>query len=440
MGYDLRSQIMKTYIKDHFEFDLLDMLKYLIGKWFIILIAGCVCAALIGGYKYIKNSKPANEDTENDATLDYDRMLDSYYSSQADLDSATQGIYDSISNQNEYFNNSILYRIDYNSAPTTMLGYDLIITSNNYENRSEAVYNYYLYNLSNGDYLNDLSNELVIEPQYLNELIVVEEKSGELIQPIEGSTYCVDCSLTITVNGLDENMCGDIADRIEDEIVMLYQNDPFSSQYTLNQTFRTYAYVHSNRVMNAQQTANNYYDNLFGKLKNYTSYKSGISVPENSNGTTNSPNSVYKYAVLAFVLGVVLSSVVLMVIYMFDTRVSDSVRFRCRYDLSDLGSSPAMIATNIKLSLNTESALVFSGTADQIAIKTLIDSIKSDLDGYNLIEASDILNNPDQRIKLRQADNVVLVEKKKKSQYSAIDEELKVLAGMNKNVVGVILI
>ncbi len=433
---------MRNYIKDNTELDLVDLFKYLLCKWYLVILAGVVCSILIGGYKYLTSNVSVNEnpETTSETAVDYDVLTASYSLSQAELDSAMQYIYDAINNQNEYFDNSILYRIDGNSAPTDMLGYELVITTDNYSNPSQALYNYYLYGIANGEYLNQLAADIGTEPQYLNELIVVDISIGSLVQPIDDSAYDIDFGIVITINGLDETMCNTIADRISEEVKVLYQNDPSRNQYTIEQMFRTFATVHSNRIINAQQTANNNYDNLFMKLKNYSGYKNNISAPVHLSGNSNGTKSAIKYAAIGFILGVLLVCAILALRYMFDNRVFDIASFKCRYNVSDLGSSPAMIAANIRLSIDEKSTVVFSGTADKTEISALIDSINNDLDGYSLIEASDILNKPDQRLKLRQTDNVVLVEKKKKSQYSAIDEELKVLAGMNKNVVGVILI
>ncbi len=435
---------MTNYIKEQCEFDMLSTIKFISKKWAVILAAGILCAASLGGYKYMSSNATSSENSEleSDTSADYDRLLASYNSGQAELDSATQHLYDAIEYQNEYFDNSVFYNLNCNSVPTTMLTYKIDAVSKNYINPQAAIYNYYLYGVANGDYLYELATELGTEPQYLNELIFVETNDEEyLIQPYDDSDYYVSFVLTISVCGSDKNMCDTIADRVAEEVEILYQNDSSNSEYALNPIIRTHTNVHSNRVLNAQQTINNYYDGLFGKVKNYSGYKNNISAPASNTGSTGGGmKSVVKYTVLGGFIGVVLACAVLFIIYAFNGKVSDVTRFKCRYNVSDLGLSPAMIATNIRLSLEEKSSIVFLGTADQAEISTLVDSIRGDLDGYSLIEAYDILYSPDQRMKLRQADNIVLVEKKKKSKYSEIDEELKVLAGMNKNVIGVVLI
>ena len=63
-----------------------------------------------------------------------------------------------------------------------------------------------------------------------------------------------------------------------------------------------------------------------------------------------------------------------------------------------------------------------------------------ELKNIQIVEAMDILNSADSRMKLLHCNDVVLVEEKSKSKYSDIDEELNVLSSMNKNVVGVILL
>lgn len=433
---------MKNYIKDKFELNLIDLFKYLLSKWLIIIVSAVLCAALIGGYKYKSSNDNAavNTEAESDTSVDYDRLIDSYNSSQTGLDMAMLGIYDAVGNQNAYFENSILYRLDGNSAPTTMLGYEVVITPDNYENETEGIYNYYLYNVVNGDYIVDLASEIGTEPQYLMELIVVEETVGEIVPPVDNSSYSVASSLAITVNGLDEEMCNVIADRIEEEVDSLYQSDPINTRYTLTKTFRTYANVHSNRIMLAQQTANNYYDTLFGKLKNYSGYMNNISAPSRSGQVVAAPNNTLKFVVLGGAIGAILACVSFVLIYLFDNRVSDKKRFLCRYNVSDLGCNPAMIATNIKLALGEGSTIVFAGMADKSDEDTLVDSIKADLKDYTLVIATDILHDAEQRMKLNQSDNIVLIEKKKKSKYSDVDEELKVMACMNKNVIGVVLV
>ena len=433
---------MKNYIKDQHELYLVDLIKYLLKKCFIIFTVAVLCAAAVGGYKYKSggNITVDNTETESDNSVDYDRLITSYNSSQTGLDMAMLGIYDAICNQNAYFENSILYRLDCNSAPTTMLGYDIVITPDNYENETEGVYNYYLYNVVNGDYIVDLASEIGTEPQYLMELIVVEETVGEIIQPVNNSSYSVATTLAITVNGLDEEMCNVIADRVEEEMNLLYQNDPANTRYTLTETYRTYSNVHSNRIMEAQQISIGYYDTLFGKLKNYSGYKNNISAPVARGGNSAAPKNTLKYVALGGIFGAILACVCLILFYLFDDRVSDEKRFSCRYNVSYLGSNPAMIATNIKLALGEGSTIVFAGMTDKSDVDTLVDSIKADLKNYTLVLATDILHDAEQRMKLNQSDNIVLIEKKKKSKYSDVDEELKVMSCMNKNVVGVVLV
>lgn len=434
---------MNSYIKEQHEIDIKHLIAYLLKKWVIILLAGALLGMIFGGYKYLSAIEASRDESDNDSnvSLDYDALYSSYLSSQNSLDSAMQGIYSSISSQNDYFNESILYRLDCNSAPTTMLGYELVLSSENYENLTDLVYNYYLYGVANGDYLSDLALQLNTEPQYIHELIVVDRSVSEIIPPADNSSYSIVCSLVVTVNGLDKAMCDVIADSIELEIEELYLNDPLNSQYSIDPAFRTYATVHSNRIMNAQDIENNHYDNLFLKLRNYSGYKNNISAPiSNGKGNDLGLKSLIKTALVGFVLGIGLICFAFVGIYIFNDKVSDYERFNCRYSLANLGLNSDMIIANIKLSIAEGSDIVFCSTVGDSDVSAFINSIKSDLRGYEVESITNLIDNSGQRIKLNKSNNIVIVEKKRKSKYIEIDEEMRLLSDLNKKVIGVILI
>ena len=88
----------------------------------------------------------------------------------------------------------------------------------------------------------------------------------------------------------------------------------------------------------------------------------------------------------------------------------------------------------------TDGKLLLTGTASEQKAQDKIKSISKELKNIQTVEAMDILNNADSRMKLADCNDVVLIEERSKSKYYDIDEELNVLSSMDRNVVGVILL
>lgn len=427
---------MTDYIKESFKISLSGVIKHAIFKWWIILIAAVVFASLAVGYKYY-TVVPETIASNSAEEYSYDALLDSYNAGQTNISVEIENLYDKAQIMNEYTQDSIYYNLDPTSFAVSIATYQLSSSSGS---EIEQVYESYLYDISNGEYICDLANELSIEEEYLRETIRVSGFDSSVLNIDSNNTTS---SLVIAVYGEDYEYTNKVLDYVVEEIPVI--TDEISSilphqcvLLTRNQAMKIETTIRSD-----QSGVDSYITDLYGKINNLSNNQKSIPEPDNStNGESGSVSgkTVIKYGAVGGVLGAIIAIGIIVLAYIIDGRVTDNTRFLNRYNVALLGKSDAMIIANIKNYLSNSSDVIFTGTASESIIKDKIEIYKKEIDGIVLIEAPDILENAESRSKLVNSNNVILVEEIKKSKYVDIDEELSVLSSMGKTVVGVILV
>lgn len=431
---------MNKYINANFELSISSLIKYVLSKWFFVLILSGLFGLISVSYKYVTFVPASVVEPQSGSNSDV-TMLDRYNNGQAYMNNEISELYDKAAEMEEYTNNSIYYNLDPTSFAISTATFEII--SNNVDRYEiNTLYYAYLYEIVNGDYLIDLSDATSISPEYLSELISVvdiqnnsailmgnAEQTFPLVIAVYGdSIEQSDTILDAIINAMP-NISSNLSETINHECVFVAREHSIKREETM-------------RVNHA--SIEQYITDLYGKINNLANYQKNIPEPEiNTNistATRLSNRTIIKYAFVGFVLGLFFSSGLLVLIYILDDKVSDITRFQNRYNVRDLGQSDGMIIANIKNYQKDDKKILVTGMASNDRATARLNELKSKVSDVKLVEAFDILNDAESRSRLLDSKDVILLEEKTKSKYSDIDEELKILSSMDKNVVGVIII
>ena len=431
---------MNKYINTNFEISLVSMIKYVLKRWLGILIAGLICCAICVGIKYF-TFVPETVEPVQEGALPYDQLYDSYSEGQINLNNEMYQLYQKADEADEYTQNSIYYNLNPYSVSCSSASFGIYgISTDSYD--AQAVTNAYIYAITNGEYLSELSDSMSIPEEYLRELISVN--------PDNTGTYwtmTVDHDLggyiQILVYGENEEQTECILDAVIDAMPDITAHISGTIGHECEMISRQYSQSSEMSIMNDHYYTDLYITDLYAKLNNLTNNQKNIAEPVNLNRapvTSISKATLVKYGAAGLIIGMVMYAGVLVLFYILSNKVTDDIRFRNRYNVKDLGQSDAMIIANIMNYRCSDGKLLLTGTASEQKAQDKIKSISKELKNIQTVEAMDILNNADSRMKLADCNDVVLIEERSKSKYYDIDEELNVLSSMDKNVVGVILL
>ena len=430
---------MNKYINTNFEISLVALIKYVLKKWLGILIAGLIFAAICAGIKYYTFVPETAEPVEQDA-LPYDLMYESYTNGQININSEMYRLYAKAAEADEYTQNSIYYNLNPYSVSCSSASFALTGSGLD-SNEMHALTNAYSYEITNGEYINELSESMSIPEEYLRELVAVTPVYADATS---SNNYDISGYIQVVVYGENREQSECIMDAILTEIPNITSNNSLLINHDCDLLSRQYSQVSDMSMLAEHSSVDLYITDVFAKLNNLTNYQKNIAEPTSNQTripvTTISKTALAKYAAVGLVIGMVLYAGVLVLHYILNNKVTDVARFRNRYNVKDLGKSDAMIVANIINYSCSDGKILLTGMASEQKAKDKIKSISAELKNIQIVEAMDILNSADSRMKLLHCNDVVLVEEKSKSKYSDIDEELNVLSSMNKNVVGVILL
>ncbi len=432
---------MNKYINANFEISLVALIKYVLKKWLGMLIAGLVCAAICAGIKYYTFVPETAEPVEPDA-LPYDLMYESYTNGQSNIISEMYRLYVKAAEADEYTQNSIYYNLNPYSVSCSSASFALTGSGLD-SNEIHALTNAYSYEITNGEYINELSESMSIPEEYLRELVVVTPVYADATSSYDYD-YDISGYIQVVVYGENREQSECIMDAILTEMPNITSNNSLLIYHDCELLSRQYSQVSDMSILSEHSRVDLYITDLFAKLNNLTNFQKNIAEPTfNQTGTpvtAISKTALIKYAAVGLIIGMVLYACVLVLLYILNNKVTDIARFRNRYNVKDLGKSDAMIVANIINYSCSDGKILLTGMASEQKAKDKIKSISAELKNIQIVEAMDILNSADSRMKLLDCNDVVLVEERSKSKYSDIDEELNVLSSMNKNVVGVILL
>lgn len=472
------SQNMQQWENEAAEIDLFQVLIHLLEHIRPILICALIGAAILGAAKLVSELRgaenpgaegPAAETVEDEEAMQkYEEALANYELQMKIYDEQLQTAYDSLTQYEEYRENSILLSMD----PMNYYQKEFVWFVNAEEERTGAVLNAYA-GVFGWDYYYYVQERISdrCEALYLSELI--------------STSYNLSTSgLSLTILSPTEKLLQEISDATESyleekwpqvmeamggyEITLVIER-----QYITTETFN------SGTVIQAQKSLDQQILTLRNTILDLRTRISGLNQPEPpvedaTKQTTQgfSKNSVIMYALIGLLLGVFLSAGWLMVCFVVSDVVLDEEEIQRRFGVyvlasvrrfngnglwrrwlsrlsGDVNRTATPEAAAALACVNLESMMKVAGRRgenvllvgdDEGALKEterLIAESKSGAETSKCISVGgNILVDQGAMEQLQDYDNIVLVVRKGSTRNREIGKEVEKLLTLKKNVVG----
>ena len=237
-------------------------------------------------------------------------------------------------------------------------------------------------------------------------------------------------------------MKADIFNEYSEAVSMLGEEiDRLNSIDKTDEDARLQCLVKISSLQNAVNNANgllNYYSKLTkpAELQSYEDYKADIIKAEDK---TSHARISLKYVLIGLVAGGFLSCAGWGMLYLLDGKIK-TVSDVERYGVNILGSPDKVgfIAANVKnyISEDIKSVLI-TGTLPEDVLKNVADAVRMTAGIDDVRFASGLNYNADTAIILSDVDAVVLVERLKTTRQNDLKEELAMVSGAGKMLIGV---
>ena len=467
------------------EIDLKDLFCYILKHATALLIVAVIFGIVGAGFSYVKQTKESSAPVASilDTTVKQPGESDEAYSNRIANVERANDIMDNITVlteqveiQNEYLSNSVYMQIDPLNTATSRV--QVIITcDSNVVGGLDSLYNAYLLDITEGDYLKSVADELGYTQGAVQELI-----GGYLTTT--GLSYTDSQEQMGTLNvyvlgpSVDETEL--IMDAVVAEIESVakdYNSSIMSHTVSVVGCQSTVGYdsgvkktqLDSITTLNTIQTQiNNLNSNLDNIAKTLgLTDRTDFYEPINTTTVTQDGLSVkncIKYGLVGLVLGIVFAAGIIILIYMFGRKiVSQSQFFSLFRDIDNIGvGKPLGKRTKIQFMLdrlsNDDSALpeeninklisanysnltvnskkvLITGTVDSDLVRESIKGL-----GINADVKLDMFSNPSVLQSVSEYDGIVLVEKRDVSKKKLVSEQIRLLKNSGTKIIGAIIL
>ncbi len=468
------------------EIDLKDLLCLILKRIVGLVVVAAMFGCLGAGYAIHKSSKTSSVAVTN--VLDADTRLpsesDEAYENRVDSVNRITVCMDNIEMMTErseiqttYLNDSLLMNIDPLNTACTQA--QVVISCNDEANGAvDALYSAYLFDLTNGNYLSPIAEELDCKVGAIQELIQIND--GD-----QNSDYSVTVGdslerfkvINVQVVGYTEDITNSIMDCIVSEITSLSNElDGAIAAHDIDIINRQ-SYVSYNRyVQEKQYSALNSLNSIQSQLNSYNTYldniAKGMGLKDrtafySSSATTVSSGisikSVVKFGLIGFLLGFVLFVGCVFLDYVFGKRIISKTQFLglfnsvpligvCKPSTKNTGyyyllnklsgdddgltqeNSLGLISNNYYNLTRDYEKILITGTAD----KEIVDSVIKELSVRGDIKLN-IFDNPSILKQIREYDCVVIVEQRGYSKKKTISEEIELIRNSGVPILGAII-
>lgn len=448
------------------EIDLKDLMFFILNKWRLILVCTLALSVLIGGYKITTSfSQQNNKEYIADLQKKYDDDLKQYKLTKDGYESYIKKLNENIAYEETYQKKSVAFKLDPNNkwAATVDVFVKMDEDTNNNSitvDPADSVTKAYASVFSNGSLLEQLSQKMGIETQYLNELIdITTDYDGNMIS-VTASYESQEGAQEILNTILDslDGMHNDISNSLgAHEIIVMKQNVILTSDKLL--------------ADNQKDKVNNLID-MRNKLDETENALTAMVKPtEPSNLSIKGIiKSGIKYACLGGVIGLFVPTFMYCIIFMFNQRLYSAEELKNRYRVRILGAytrerkkrvfsgvdrfldkleskeycSEEMIMKKIMANTSnyTENGqtILLTGTVNEEELKGFKDKLVKMLPEVHFDMSMDMNNHPETLTKLLKVDGIILIEKCGESKYNDIQKQLESIYNLNQKVIGFIVL
>lgn len=439
-------------------------------KWKWMLVAALVLALALGAFRGWK-SLSAVMDGQYLAALKaaYEDSFADYQNQFAALNTKINHVQDDIRNHKAYMEESVLMRIDYRNTWTATIQLYIATEENDFVSgagtgytRADLIADAYRNLLLDNRELAAIGEKLNIAPQYLRELISVplptyhEYQEGPLV--------------TVTVRGKDAESVQSMMDALLGSLNTIRDEIADSmGKHTMNTVSTNVIAVVDENVADAQEDAADRLLDYVDYLEKYRYDLNQLSVPGMPDLSVSSAiKSAIKYAVVGFLGGVFLVAAVACVSFAVGDKVYSAEELKSRFGLAVLGKisfknkkrccidrlldrwenrgkteeqgALAVAVANIANHCPENATLLVAGMAGEADVEKIVEALTRALPGTAVIFGGSLLESLPAIKGLTKCDAVLLVERCGLSRYSQIDAQLEAVKGVNKQLLGCVVL
>lgn len=435
-------QLMDINHKNEREIKVRTLAWQVLKKWYIILIVAAIIGALATGYRIAKNfSKTGDASEVAIAKEEYEKKLAEYNRNQETYKKTIDDMESTLQSKLDYLSESELLKIDPNKehlASTHMFftsdGFTGTDTDTDYT--ANKIIDYYGTQLSSGIDYTGLSEELDIDPVYLQELVST------------GKDYATG-SFTIFVKSNDPEKSKEILEYVVGQTDALYE--PASAafgRFDIQSDDIKVTETIDNTLQNTINTKANEIKNLEASIKQIKQSLEKLNKPDAPAITDRS--SMIKDAVIfgakAFAAGVGGMIILMALIIIGRRKVLSADELNSTYNLKEVAIFNKDTADlPDKYNVAAENIISFSGDAKNILLVgdapnkvtcDLMSELQGRMKDKNLDRVVRIDENAESLQKLKNSDAVVFVEKVGRSGYKLMDKNFDYAVNWGKKIIG----
>lgn len=399
-----------------------------------------------------------------------------------------------IESEQSYISNSIYMRIDPNNAYFTTVQYTLTVPDNNSNGIDKAIFVALEREFKYGDYLNDYAEKIGENPEYIREIIGFSTEPADSTVIVEnsetgtvGSIYIfvygpsrefVDNTMDIVVSNI-ENVSKELNTTIAPHTLSFVSIQKFTR---VDNGLRDGQNAHYERIKTLRDQIITYNTNLdtlatdlglssktplINYIKNRDAFVA-TSVPTETSEKAISRRKMIKpnlkWFGIGFGAGAVLVAVLVVIGYIFGKKIQTQAQFfglfrtvkkigvmrpsgkrsifarfidvKAEDDTkSSVDNCNGLIAANYCNLTKDMNKVLITGTGDKKAMSEAVKSL-----GLKGDFKPDIFSNPDVLKSVSGYDGIVLIEQRKYSLKSVVENEIELLSNAGTKIVGAIII
>lgn len=459
--------------RSHPLYGIEDLFRHILRHWVLIGAAGLLSAALAAAVSLLPGKRASvsapGETAADEAAHTYDEML-------AAIDLDIRSYQTALSEEQLYLDKSLQMQLDPFHTHTTTRIWEIQAEDGLHSiSELEALSTAYRRSASSSAFLEEQAARFNTEPRLLNELIsggLSGYSGSEIPDPLtllDTRVYPMTpdrgtCRFFIRICGSESAFTEDFMEAVSTYIESLHAEKSFAwFPHTLTR-ISAFSNEVVDPVLRSGQKAvadriYNYTDKLVkietARRSIETEYRSELNDQDASaeSGTSLSPANLVK----AFLAGVFLAQLLLLIRYSSSSVVRTGSDFRRRYPLAVLAlrehpggesseehcrKSAELAAASLRVHPGSCSSVLVTGTVPGDIVLTSANIFNDSLGSpeCRVLPGPDFLGNPKTRSLLPETDAVILIEKRNLSRHADIEKELELLDDFNIQILGAVVL
>ena len=447
---------MNPYINtEETEIDLLDLFRFLVRKIVWILIAGVICACLVGLFKYYRVTSSVSVSV-TEAETEYALALEEYTQQSEMIDTSNESTAQVIRRQKDYLQNSLYMQLDPNHVWKAQALVKVV--SHDHTFPAYQLEELYRFDVTNIYFLEDIARERGTKAAYLRELISAwavgssvdtgDNTSDIILREADFDDRVTTELFYVQTLGSTEQEATDLMSAVLDNLETVYKDYSQEHSHEFQILSRHCVEAVDSGMLTQQKDREIITQNLLLQMKDNKDKADLLKEPEEAAPAAVdgvSKKILLKYGLLGFAVGVFLMCIWYTLRYMLNDKLVAYKDLESKgLFLKDLGSVSgqgiAMAAANIRNFAGERRKLFLTGMTQQAEFEQVCAELKAYLTEYEIVCARDALHDPAARELLLSCDAAVLVEQKGVTHYSELEEEATFLFNAEKEIIGIVIV